>query len=372
MKKKGLAVIYDPHNLYQFVWYYCNKGKEKEWDALCLPNGYKGEYMHTYCEAAGIFQNIYRDDVDFLVLPLRKKMQIFLKMFIYFVAGRRISYCRKFINQYVREKDYDEIVVLCDYGVVSGACCALGKEKEVVILEDGIGDYGERPRFIPLSKIWSFFYWQGFFLAAMGYCGKGLFRTNTSRYCIKYSSHPDQMIYKKFKEIRLLYDDKGTDEALFNRIVERIYPSLRNYDFQNAEVVIMTRPLEDYVANVDRYKQRFEAYVHKNYNDVLLKKHPREEGQYNFGTNVRTVEIDNSIPAEAIFPYVKGKDFLIIEVSSVILYANTYRMRCIAVSFDGLYEECIKSGSTFRPGNKNEQIDFYEKFVNNNYRIVHL
>ena len=47
-KMKGLAIIYDPHNLYQFLWYYCNKGKIKEWDALCLPNGYKGEYMHTF------------------------------------------------------------------------------------------------------------------------------------------------------------------------------------------------------------------------------------------------------------------------------------------------------------------------------------
>ena len=49
-EKKGLAVIYDPHNLYQFIWYYCNAGRDMVWDALCLPNDKKGEYMHTYCE----------------------------------------------------------------------------------------------------------------------------------------------------------------------------------------------------------------------------------------------------------------------------------------------------------------------------------
>ena len=52
---KGLAVIYDPHNLYQFVWYYCNHGKQKKWDALSLPNGGRGEYMHSFCEDTGIF-----------------------------------------------------------------------------------------------------------------------------------------------------------------------------------------------------------------------------------------------------------------------------------------------------------------------------
>ena len=42
------------------------------------------------------------------------------------------------MNSYVVLNDYDEIVVIADVGVVSGACVALGEEKEIVILEDGI------------------------------------------------------------------------------------------------------------------------------------------------------------------------------------------------------------------------------------------
>ena len=81
MKYKGLAVVYDPHNLYQFIWYYCNKGKEKEWDALCLPNGFKGEYMHTYCERAEIFQYIYKDDKDYSNIPIGEKIKNFNVVF---------------------------------------------------------------------------------------------------------------------------------------------------------------------------------------------------------------------------------------------------------------------------------------------------
>ena len=59
--KKGLAVIYDPHNVYQFLWYYCTYGKDIEWSALCLPNSYKGEYLSEPCRKLGIFKKIYRD-----------------------------------------------------------------------------------------------------------------------------------------------------------------------------------------------------------------------------------------------------------------------------------------------------------------------
>jgi hypothetical protein len=58
-KKKGLAVIYDPHNVYQFLWYYCTYGKDIEWYALCLPNSYKGEYLSNECKKMNIFKEIY-------------------------------------------------------------------------------------------------------------------------------------------------------------------------------------------------------------------------------------------------------------------------------------------------------------------------
>ena len=95
---KGLAIIYDPHNLYQFLWYYCNKGKIKEWDALCLPNGYKGEYMHTFCEESGVFSKIYKYDTDFSNMSGMKKIKVILSMFGHFIIGKHKEFCKKLMN----------------------------------------------------------------------------------------------------------------------------------------------------------------------------------------------------------------------------------------------------------------------------------
>lgn len=345
MKKKGLAVIYDPHNLYQFVWYYCNKGKAKKWDALCLPNGYKGEYMHTFCEDVGIFQKIYRNDTDFSILPASDKLKTFAKMFLYFIAGRKTAYCKKLINQYVNEEDYDEFVVIADVGIVSGACVALGKEKKVIILEDGINDYGRRQILIPISKLKSGYAWQGFILSLMGYCSPGWYRLKTDQNCIKYCSQPEKMKYKGYKELRQLYTDEGTDIKLFDSLLRKIYPGLNNYNFDDVDVILFTRPLDDFVKDYEKYKRRIEDYISGQYKTVVIKKHPREHGEYQFGKGVKSIEIDNAIPAEVLLPFIRGKDIVIITTSSIMLYMKAYSLHCKVMIFNGMYEESVKDNS---------------------------
>lgn len=372
MKKKGLAIIYDPHNLYQFVWYYCNKGKEKEWDALCLPNGYRGEYMHTYCEGAGIFQHIYRNDTDFSILSTTKKLRTFAGMFLHYIVGRRTAYCKKLINQYVNVDDYDTFVVIADVGVVSGACVALGKENEVIILEDGIADYSARPRLISKEKLTSGYSWQGFILSLMGYCSPGWFRLKTDEYCIKYCSQPEKMKYRGYKEIRQLYTDKGTDIELFDVLIRKIYPALNDYDFDAVDVILMTRPLDDFVSDHEKYKKRIEKYIGEKYKSVLLKKHPREQGAYQFGVDVKVSEIDNSIPAEVLLPYLKGIDIVIITTSTVMFYLRAYDLKCTNILFDGMYEESINSSTNYKCLSRQESDEYCDRFARGCYQIIEL
>lgn len=369
-KLKGLAIIYDPHNLYQFVWYYCNKGKQKEWDALCLPNGYKGEYMHTFCEEAEIFSKIYKYDTDFSNASILKKFKIVMSMFGHFIIGQREWFCRKFINSYVDLDDYDEIVVIADVGLVSGACVALGKEKEVVILEDGISDYGKRPRWISREKMKSPYNWQGFFLAIMGYSSPGWFKLNTNKYCIKYSSQPGKMLYQNYKEIRKLYTSEGTDEVLFDQIIKRIYPVIDSIDFENADVVLFTRSLKDFVDDDAKYKMRIENYIDDRYKNILLKRHPREQGAYCFKEGIKCVEIDNSVPAEALLPYLRGKDILLITTSAVMLYMKAYQLNCKIILLKGMYEESIASSAQYRPLSEEEVIEYCKKFAEGCYTIT--
>lgn len=372
MENKGLVVVYDPHNLYQFIWYYCNKGKDKKWDALCLPNGYKGEYMHTYCERAEIFEHIYRDVTDFSALSVANKFKMMTKMIWYFVTGRRKVYCRRILNRYVNLDEYDELVVIADVGIISGACVALGKEKQVIILEDGLSDYGERPQWIPRSKWKSSYSWQGFFLSKMGYCSPGWFRLKTDKDCIKYCSSPEKMIYRGYKEIRQLYSEEGTDQVLYDSLLKKIYPTLNNYDFNGADVLILTRPLGDYVNDSLKYVKRFERYISDNFNMVFWKRHPRELEIYQFGNKTEVVEIDNSIPAEVILPYFSKKDVVVMSLTASVLPAKALNINCTVIDFDGLYEESLNCNSRYRPPSRDEIKEIYDKFLENDYKLINV
>ncbi len=367
--KKGLAVIYDPHNLYQFIWYYCNKGKEAEWDALCLPNAQKGEYMHTYCEKTGVFNNVFRDNTGYETASAVKKASVFLSMVFHFIIGRRKAFCRKLLNRFVPLDDYDEIVVIAGVGIISGACIALGKEINVIILEDGINDYKNQPRMIPLSRINSLYNWQGCILAAMGYCNPGWYRLNTTRYCTKYASQPEKMCYRNYREIRQLFAEEETDMTLFDSLVKLIYPRLHDYDLSHIDAVLLTRPLGDYVEQPEKYIYRFEQYVRDHYRSVLLKKHPREQTAYSFGDGVSVTEIDSSIPAEALLPYLKGKEIVIITTSAIMLYMHTHSLQCRMTLFDGMYEESIRANTQFRAMSLDEARAFAEQYCAGSYTL---
>lgn len=373
MKKKGLVVVYDPHNLYQFVWYYCNRGKNKEWDALCLPNGYKGEYMHIFCERTEIFLKVFRNNTDFFELSNIHKIKMILHMLGYFLIGKRAVFCQKLINQYVNLDEYDELVVIADVGVVSGACVALGEEKEVIILEDGRNDYGRRPRFLSKTDIMSSYAWQGFLLSLMGYCSPGWFRLRTDKYCVKYCSQPEKMIYREYREIRILYAKEGTDEILFNNLLRKMYPRLNEYDFDKFQTIIFTKALDDFCTDYEKYNKRFEKYIsEKNFQSIMLKKHPRENQEYEFGNNTEICEIDNSIPAEALLPFLKDKEIIIVTTSAVMMYLKSYGLKCKVIIFKGMYEESLISNAKYSLLSMEETIDYCEDFTKGCYQLVEI
>lgn len=369
---KGLAVIYDPHNLYQFVWYYCSKDNDinKQWDALCLPNGYKGEYMSSICEKTGIFSKIYHDDTDFSKLPLKKKFVMFLSMTAYFLIGKRSAYCKKLLGRYIRLSDYDEINVLADVGIVSGACVALGQEKKVIIMEDGAGDYRMRPKMVPKSHWRSGYTWQGFLMALMGYCSPGWFWLETDKYCIKYASQAERMNYRNYKEIRQLYDRQNINSGLFDKFIAMMYPEIKQINFEKVNTVLFTTPMEDLGIKGDKYKKKLEDYISKQGGVLLHKRHPREEGNYNFEKSITTIEVDNSIPAEVLLPYLKGKTITIVLTSSIILYLKALGLRAKVIVYSGLYEESVQIDSDWKPLTIKESQEYCEHYAEGCYQLV--
>lgn len=366
---KGLVIVYDPHNLYQFIWYYCNEGKELEWDALCLPNDKKGEYMHSYCENTGIFKKIYRYDDGFKSADAISKAILFAKMTGYYLIGQRKLFCKKLINQYVNWDDYTRSVVLTSVGLISGACVALSDDKDVVILEDGGADYWERKKWIEFKNIKSLYHWQGFILSHMGYCCPGWFYFKPERNCIKYSSRPDKMRDGIYKEIRQLYSSENTDEVLLKAVVDKTYPQLKDIDFDSISAVFLSIPLSDFVVDVAKYKEKLEKYISGKYQTILLKRHPRDTMNYDFG-DTQVIDIDSTIPAEAIMPYIKNMDVYMCEFCSTVMYAEPYNLRCIVIIFDGYYEESFAEGVAAKAPSEDEVYTYVKEFGGSDCSVI--
>lgn len=142
----------------------------------------------------------------------------------------------------------------------------------------------------------------------MGYANPAhYFPLKTTAYCEKFCSKPDKMNYKEYKSIKKLYDFSGTNMDLYSTTISRTYGKIEKYDFANADTVIFTDPIYDYVKEIDAYVERFQNYIVKECKNVILKRHPRDDVAYSFGDSVIVQEIDHLIPAEVLLPYIKGK-----------------------------------------------------------------
>lgn len=358
-KKVGLAVIYDPHNIYQFLWYYCTYGKDMDWYALCLPNSSKGEYLSEVCEKLGIFKRIFRDTKPFDSMPMKRRFELFIKMFLFAIFGQRKRFCENFIASYIDGLFFDTAVVLTDVGFISGMFLSLGTKKEIVILEDGMGDYIDRKYSNIFSHFHNFFDVQGFILSILGYSNTGhYFPLRTTKNCRKFSSHPDKMKYKKYKEMSVLFDNSNTDTDLLKRYSELLYPKLADYFSRDWDIVLLTTPITDYVSDDSKYIEKIQNYVKNNFKSVLIKKHPRDSATYNFGNDVVVKEIDQKIPAEVLLPYFNKTEIYFCEHSSTNLYMTAYNYKPHYFYFSELLEENLREREILA------QYKAKEKFVN--------
>ena len=370
--KKGLAVIYDPHNLYQFIWYLCTYGKDSSWDALCLPNGSKGEYMGDFCERSQVFSHVYRNNVSFESAKLGKKLGMFVKMFFYYMRRKQLVFCKELLREYIDIDDYQRVVVLCDIGIVSGACIGLGKMKDIVILEDGTADYADRPRGYFWKHILNANNWQGMILAKMGYANPAhYYPLESTRYCEKFSSHPDSMKYTNYKSIKKLYDFRNTDEEMYNTIMGRLYPEVNIVELQKADIIVFSSPLNVFVKDTKPFLRAFEEHINcTGCEKIVLKKHPMDEEEYHFNRNIQCVEINSSIPAEALLPYIKNKKIIFMGVSSILLYLDCHGYDIEIVHFSGLHKQAEVDKSRFLDSSLEEKKTYLSQIGVNGYQFV--
>lgn len=370
--KKGMVIIYDPHSLQQFIWYYCTYASDVKWDALCLPNGYKGTYMAKYCQKAGVFCKIMSSDIDYLNMSLIKKMKLFGEMLGYYLISRREVLCKQILNEYVENIDeYDELACISETGFVSGLMALLGKEKKVSYFDDGLGDYHPRNKWKSPYLKFGFVYLQGLLMAKMGYGCKGRFYFDPTKYCYKYSALTDKMKYRNYREMYDI-DYKDTDMKLYNSILEAIYPNLNLIDWERFDTVFFTEDLDDFSPyNTQKYGEKFTEYISENCSAVILKKHPKDNIIYKFSNDILLLEIDNEIPAEVILGYLKDKRIVFSYFSSIIIFMQSYGYEFEIMYIDELFEDNSNSKEAIHEYGSIEYFNnLCDRFSNGTYKIT--
>ena len=324
--KRSLVLIDNAHNLYEFLWYYCTYGKDEQWDAIWIyhPLG-NNDFLEPLCKKLNIFNNIYKTGMPFKFMSLPSKLLFFFKMLIYALFKKQKSLARTVISKYVKIDNYDKLVVLTDYTILAGMFLLFGKEKEVVILEDGIGDYRERK----VSNIFKNFYHfrdlQGFFTALLGYANIGYrYPLRTTKNCYKFSTYPEKMKYKKYKNISKLFDIKTTDMLLFKKLLLALYPNLEKYFKEKIDLILFTTNFSDSTKDIYKYVHKIENYINSNYSSIILKKHYKDIAEYSFSKTIKCVEIDKNIPGEVLLPYLSNCKIIFCDFSSINLYIQSF------------------------------------------------
>lgn len=316
MKKKAVAVLYSPKNLYDFIRYYVMCGNDYEWTALCGFIEETNQNIIDQCKKLDIFKNIVLIEENYVVMGMKRKMIEFMKMLFAFIIGKQKEQCEKMIERELGNCDYELAVVSSDVGILNGAFIFTGKEKHVVILEDGVSDYARRYDWykgnINFSNI------VGFLLAKMGYANPyKIYKLKSTRYCEKYCCEPERMIYRDYREIKTFANamqDKNyyeLIEAAFGMKKERL----------KGDIVLFTAAMEDFGLDVSIYVDKIVEYVNRNYSGrtVILKKHPRDEGEYSFSPDVKVMNVDSLIPGEIFINEVQTDRILFVYPSTLVL-----------------------------------------------------
>lgn len=330
-KPTGLAVIYTARDLQEFLWFYSSEGQAYRWVAVCCPFGEREctSFMDDYCRKSGIFEDVIVCNKHFKIMDTKEKVKLFSRMVLNFLVGRRRKFCEKIVADCTGRIDYDAAVVSSDYGILTGAIIANAKYKKVYILEDGAGDFRDRPKGYIFKHFKSKGQILGFLLAKMGYSNPSFnYKFNDTKYCFKFSSQPEKMKYRNYLEIRQLFVVSGGEKDAYNKLLEKTFNL--NIPFEEYDLIFFTTPLHDFTKEIEKYQKLTEQYIDNHYSGkrILVKKHPRDYVNYNFQCVSECTIISGSIPGEILVPFLDKIDIISMFPSSILFFID--------------YEKCCK------------------------------
>lgn len=336
--KKALAIVAGPYRYYQVLWLY-TQFPEYEWSILLLPYG-KGNKMvndlYSKSKDLGIFNKIYVSNMTNQDSKRIEQFSIILKMIIYYILGEKRSLMRKIVLSQTGGTDYDVFFVGCEYSIIEGATIGLADKKEVYIFEEGLGDYVSKKKIPGLSII----EWASYLVTKMGYFSPyAFFELKNSALCVKYASLPQLLNQRNYKKIRTLFSGDELSYSKYNSLLNKIY-AFSPDNFMGDEVVFFTSPWDWEKEEKNNYLQKIHEWMHLNYSNrkILIKKHPRDEENYNW-TDMQCEFIPENIPAEIIVQYMKEQEVVMMGTSTTLLTLLQKIKKIKVFQFDNLHGE---------------------------------
>lgn len=311
--KKALAVVAGPYRFYQVLWLY-TQFSELEWSILLLPYGNGDRVikdLHEKSERAGIFKHIYRSDMIGQDSGVMKQIVMFLKMFGYFMIGKRKHLMKQIIRSQTEGNEYDVYFVGCEYSIIEGAIIGLADEKEVYIFEEGLSDYTPRKKYPSLN-------WKeiiSFCFTKMGYFSPyQTFELDHTIQCVKFASLPELLRNRTYKEIRSLFERVDGE---FDKLSEKVYHISTDY-LKQYDVILFTTVFGIH-ADAE-YMERVHAWISEHYagKRILIKKHPRDDAQYDWD-DIECYIGGENVPAEVLLNIVDKQEILMMDMSTMIV-----------------------------------------------------
>lgn len=342
-RKKALAVVAGPYRLLQVLWLTL-KYKEYDWSVVLLRYGENlsvVENLKKACLDSGVFQNVYTAITVGRYSTSIQKIRETLKMFFYYLIGKRKTYCLKLITNYISNFDYQLLCVAGSYSFFEGAVLNFSSDIETLIIQEGLPDYIKTTtNYNKITDLASNFLYKMGYINLKANPDFGFYNT-----CTKYAALPDKLRYKGFKKTEYMFDNSLIDKNTFRTLIQKFFP----VEAETYDAVLFTAPLQLYSKN--DFSELIQ-WLEKNYKNkrILIKKHPQDTADY-YCENVKIFNKYTEFPGEVLLQCVsKCRLYFLFPSNMLIDIVRNPEVDYYVIHFTGLdaaYEKNFKRAVEF-------------------------
>ncbi|PHU34437.1 hypothetical protein [Pseudobutyrivibrio ruminis] len=357
--KKGLVCIHTAKSYADFIWYYCTYGHDYEWDIVLEPTISNEEQARLYRKSE-LFNKIIPYDTSIW----DHKYLLLIRCIWSYITGRRRKFARKVIDDVVGDyNQYERVIIYNDYQFLEAAIIMLSAEKDVIWLEDGGADYKKRGKKFckitgKLSSDLAFFV-----LGRMGYTSiANSYLLKNEKNCCKFSTFPEKIEGRKFKEHKKLNDMSDTNIEEYSRLIKDAFQfDLSKIKNNKKSIILFTAPLNVFSMKPMVYIDETIRYIEKNHRDclILVKKHPRDQVEYIWKEPERVVEVDKNVPGELILDNIKfDKEYYMFPSTILMMYGQ--KRNTAIFKYQGLCKEKVAGGVASYKEDFKRWFDYYQ------------